>query len=99
MKIPKTREHGQIALLFASIALVAELSVIPSVRTLPEIASFWMLWVLLAVSILFAFAAILLGACEFRAVHSKTALVGFWLGMSVLGIFFAYALIQWLIYL
>jgi len=99
MKIRTAETLGRIALFSACVALAAELSIVPAVRALPEVASFWSLWVLLITSIVCAFAAILIGSASLRVERSKTALLGCAVGFLVYGLIVTYGVVQWLIYL
>lgn len=99
MGILKFKSLGHFALISGCLALLAELSIIPVVRTLANAASFWSLWFLLALSIVSASVAIFVGSATFRSRRSKTALFGFALGMLVFLLFLGYGLVLWLIYL
>lgn len=88
-----------LALIFSGVAILSELSILPVVKVLPEIASFWSLWVLLAVTIVCAFVGIIIGAARYRVERSHTALIGFVLGALALGLIVVYGFVQWLIYL
>ena len=95
MGILSFRNLGHFALISGCFALLAELAIIPVVRTFPEAASFWSLWFLVAVSIIFASVAIFVGSATFRSSRSKPALLGFALGMIVYGLYLGYWFALW----
>jgi hypothetical protein len=99
MGIGKFKGLGRFALISGCIALLLELSIIPVVRTLPEAASFWSLWFLIALSIVFASIAIFIGGAQFRMTRSKIPLLAFGLGALVYVMYLAYMFVWWLVYL
>ncbi len=99
MNIRRYVTLADLALFCSSAAVVAELSIIPTVKVLPEAASFWSLWILLATSIGCAFVGIIIGASRYRVERSRIALMGSVLGALALGLVAVYGFVQWLIYL
>lgn len=99
MQLSAIRNPRYLTIFFSFVALVAEFSIIPLVRIFPAATSFWILWILLAVTIVSALIGTLIGAQAFRAERSKTALAGFLLGELALGLIVLYGIVQWLIYL
>jgi hypothetical protein len=85
-----------LAIPFSIIALVAELFMLPLVKTLPETASFWSFWSLLVLVLGCAMMGILIGAHSFRQERSKAGLAGFLLSELALMLIVLYGLAQWL---
>jgi len=99
MTVSIANRFGWIALSLACIAIVAELSILPVIKLLSEAASFWCLWFLFALSIVFASIAVFIGGAQFRMTRAKIPLLAFGLGMLVYILYLGYMFAWWLAYL
>ena len=81
------------SLLASASALLLECAFIPVVRSLPEYSGILIMPMMLLAIIGLTFCGVLLGAQEFKASRSRSAMVGFMAGEVALGLIVVYGLV------
>ena len=81
------------SLLTSASALLLEFAFIPVVRSLPEYPGILIMLAMLLAIIGLASCGVLLGAQEFKASRSRSAMVGFMAGEAALGLIVVYGLV------